>query len=434
MAAQELQAGRRILMVSMGSGGNEVATAFVDRLLTQCGVGSGGEAPADKDLADALTVFCDRTAAGRLIPRRLIAATTENRQAIHGSLFAGLYPAGAKLLDTEEFGSNNWAKGYQAPTVEPLLDMVRDRIAALKGECVVWLFHSLGGGYGAGAGSRFLEAMQEEYSGSVPLVSIALAPSFTVSDTVVQPYNAMLALKRVLTCTDQVLLFDNEAVLSEAKRRTRTPRYTDLNAVISNALLTLASPILWPDADGRRMSVEAFHTSLWNARPDATWKWASAGAPTMKPSERLVAISNCYEAALPAESDASLAARLLEGRAGLLSSVHSGQWLKMFVVRYGVPGAAGEFAQAIPGGHTKLALDLRSDRRRVIAAGGHTALSGMLKRLSEEFTVMYRRKAFLHWYTAEGIDEMEFSDIERIVTEAIDEIQTAADPGEIPEE
>ena len=31
-------------------------------------------------------------------------------------------------------------------------------------------------------------------------------------------------------------------------------------------------------------------------------------------------------------------------------------------------------------------------------------------RILEQFTAMYRRKAFLHWYTSEGMDELEFSE------------------------
>ena len=30
------------------------------------------------------------------------------------------------------------------------------------------------------------------------------------------------------------------------------------------------------------------------------------------------------------------------------------------------------------------------------------------KCVAEQFTSMFRRKAFLHWYTGEGMDEMEF--------------------------
>jgi len=36
----------------------------------------------------------------------------------------------------------------------------------------------------------------------------------------------------------------------------------------------------------------------------------------------------------------------------------------------------------------------------------------MFKRVSEQFTAMFRRKAFLHWYTGEGMDEMEFTEAE----------------------
>merc|ERR1739848_878756 len=42
--------------------------------------------------------------------------------------------------------------------------------------------------------------------------------------------------------------------------------------------------------------------------------------------------------------------------------------------------------------------------------GNTTAIQDMFKRVAEQFTGMFRRKAFLHWYTGEGMDEMENSD------------------------
>lgn len=36
---------------------------------------------------------------------------------------------------------------------------------------------------------------------------------------------------------------------------------------------------------------------------------------------------------------------------------------------------------------------------------------------------MFRRKAFLHWYTGEGMEEMEFSDAESNVHDLISEYQ-----------
>jgi hypothetical protein len=42
-----------------------------------------------------------------------------------------------------------------------------------------------------------------------------------------------------------------------------------------------------------------------------------------------------------------------------------------------------------------------------------------LKRIMESFTLMFRRKAFLHWYTGEGMDEFEFTDAETVVLDTM---------------
>ena len=39
-----------------------------------------------------------------------------------------------------------------------------------------------------------------------------------------------------------------------------------------------------------------------------------------------------------------------------------------------------------------------------------TAIQEPFERVLDQFTSMYRRKAFLHWYTSEGMDELEFSE------------------------
>ena len=53
--------------------------------------------------------------------------------------------------------------------------------------------------------------------------------------------------------------------------------------------------------------------------------------------------------------------------------------------------------------------------------GNSTAIQELFKRISEQFTAMFRRKAFLHWYTGEGMDEMEFTEVRQLfsMTEVI---------------
>ena len=53
--------------------------------------------------------------------------------------------------------------------------------------------------------------------------------------------------------------------------------------------------------------------------------------------------------------------------------------------------------------------------------GNSTAIQELFKRISEQFTAMFRRKAFLHWYTGEGMDEMEFTEAESNMNDLVSE-------------
>uniref|UniRef100_A0AAZ3SUE4 Tubulin beta chain n=1 Tax=Oncorhynchus tshawytscha TaxID=74940 RepID=A0AAZ3SUE4_ONCTS len=69
----------------------------------------------------------------------------------------------------------------------------------------------------------------------------------------------------------------------------------------------------------------------------------------------------------------------------------------------------------------------------------NTAIQELFKRISEQFTAMFRRKAFLHWYTGEGMDEMEFTEAESNMNDLVSEYQqyqdaTAEEEGEFEEE
>merc|ERR1711941_14481 len=56
-----------------------------------------------------------------------------------------------------------------------------------------------------------------------------------------------------------------------------------------------------------------------------------------------------------------------------------------------------------------------------------TALKGIFQRLATQFGAMYRRKAFLHWYKGEGMDEMEFQEADKNVRDLITEYQDKQD-------
>ena len=71
--------------------------------------------------------------------------------------------------------------------------------------------------------------------------------------------------------------------------------------------------------------------------------------------------------------------------------------------------------------------------------GNSTSVQQLFKRVSDQFTAMFRRKAFLHWYTSEGMDEMEFTEAESNMNDLVSEYQqyqdaTTEDAHEVEEE
>jgi len=52
-----------------------------------------------------------------------------------------------------------------------------------------------------------------------------------------------------------------------------------------------------------------------------------------------------------------------------------------------------------------------------------TAVQDLFKRIGTQFSHMFRKKAFLHWYIAEGMEEMEFTEAESNLNDLILEYQ-----------
>ena len=67
------------------------------------------------------------------------------------------------------------------------------------------------------------------------------------------------------------------------------------------------------------------------------------------------------------------------------------------------------FVEWIPNNVLTAQCDIppRGLKMAVTFLGNSTAIQELFKRVSDQFTAMFKRKAFLHWYTQEGMDEME---------------------------
>jgi len=86
---------------------------------------------------------------------------------------------------------------------------------------------------------------------------------------------------------------------------------------------------------------------------------------------------------------------------------------------------AGYFVEWIPNNIKSSVCDVPPQGLKMSATfiGNSTSIQEMFKRVSDQFTLMFRRKAFLHWYTGEGMDEMEFTEAESNINDLVAEYQ-----------
>lgn len=145
---------------------------------------------------------------------------------------------------------NNWAKGFYTNgcnLLEEVLDAVRKEAEACDSIQGFQVAHSLGGGTGSGLGTLILYHLREEYPDRI-LSAVSVFPSPKVSEVVIEPYNATLAVHQLIETTDEVFSFDNEALYDICFRTLRldTTTYSDLNHIISATMSGVTTCLRFP--------------------------------------------------------------------------------------------------------------------------------------------------------------------------------------------
>ena len=95
---------------------------------------------------------------------------------------------------------------------DEIIDVVRRNVEECDCLQAFQLTHSLGGGTGSGLGSRILEKLRDQYPDRITS-AFSIYPSPQLSDVVVEPYNAVLALQQMCENCDQSFTLDNEALV-----------------------------------------------------------------------------------------------------------------------------------------------------------------------------------------------------------------------------
>merc|ERR1712137_83475 len=341
---------------------------------------------------------------------------------------------------------NNWAKGHYtegAELVDSVLDVIRKE--AENTDCLqgFQLTHSLGGGTGSGMGTLLVSKIREEYPDRM-LCTYSVVPSPKGSDTVVEPYNATLSTHQLVEYTDMTFCIDNQALYDICKNTLKLtdPSYQQLNGLVSKVMSGVTTCLRFPgqlNADLRKLAVNMvpfprLHFFMPGYAPLTASKSKNFRNVSVQDlTQQMFSANNMMAACDPLHGKYLTVAAMFRGEISMKD-------VDECMLNVQSKNSSG-FVEWIPNNVKTAVCDIPpvDQDMAVTFVGNSTAIQELFKRVSEQFTAMFRRKAYLHWYTNEGMDEMEFTEAESNVNDLISEYQqyqdaTAEEEGEFDEE
>jgi len=426
---------REIIHVQTGQCGNQIGSKFWEVISEEHGISPDGTYQGNDDIQlERINVYYNEANAGNYVPRAIL---VDLEPGTIDSVRAG--PSGMMFKpDNFIFGQsgagNNWAKGYYtegAELVDGILDIVRkeaENCDVLQGFQVA---HSLGGGTGSGLGSLLISKIREEFPDRM-MCTFSVVPSPKVSDTVVEPYNATLTVHHLVENSDETFCIDNEALYDICLKTLKlsNPSYGDLNHLVSAVMSGVTTCLRFPgqlNSDLRKLAV--------NMVPFPRLHFFMVGfAPLAARGSQAYQVNNVAE----------LTSQMFDSRNMMAASdPRHGRYLTVAAIFRGklsmkeidqqildtTTKNSSYFVEWIPNNVQTAQCDIppKGLKMSVTFIGNNTAIQELFKRVNEQFTSMFRRKAFIHWYTGEGMDEMEFTEAESNMNDLVSEYQQYQD-------
>jgi tubulin alpha len=415
---------REVISIHVGQAGIQIGNSCWELYCKEHGIQPDG-VMTEKRHDSSFSTFFSEVSPNKHVPRTVLVdleptVVDEVRTGAYKQLF---HPE--QLISGKEDAANNYARGHYTvgkELIEPVLDRVRklaDNCSGLQG---FLLFHSFGGGTGSGFGALLMERLSSEY-GKKSKLEFSVYPAPQVSTSVVEPYNSILTTHTTLEHSDVSFMVDNEAIYDICRRNLniQRPSYTNLNRIIAQVVSSITASLRF---DGSlNVDLTEFQTNLVPYPrihfPLVTYAPVISAEKAGHEQLSVAEITNsCFEPANqmvkcdPRRGKYMACCLLYRGDVAPndvtsaiahIKTKRTIQFVDWSPTGFKV-GINHQAPTAIPGG------DIAKVNRAVCMLSNTTAIAEAWARLDHKFDLMYAKRAFVHWYVGEGMEEGEFSE------------------------
>ncbi|XP_012281440.1 tubulin alpha chain [Orussus abietinus] len=410
-----------IVTIFVGQAGTQVANACWELFCLEHGIRPDGFLHRGYKVQDnSFLTFFMPSQVGKMTPRTVIVdleptVVDEIRTGAYRNLFDP-----STLITGKEDAANNYGRGYYTIGQEAI-DLVLDRIRKVCEGCPNFagfiVFRAFGGGTGSGLTTLMMEHLTADY-GNVTKLDFSIYPAPNISTSVVEPYNAVLTTHGILDFEDCCFLVDNEALYDICARNLDVgrPTYTNLNRLLAQVISSVTSSLRFEGAMNVTLDeyltnlvpYPRIHFPLVSYSPITTPRKAMSSAMSInqityecfEPANQMVKcdprrgayISCClmYRGDVnPNEANKTIQA--LKGKSSIKFAEWSPTGFKLGI-NYQPP-------TAVPGG------DLAKTYRSAVMLSNNTSVRHAWSKIGRKFNLMLKKRAFLHHYIGEGVEE-----------------------------
>ncbi|XP_017842604.1 tubulin alpha-4 chain [Drosophila busckii] len=429
---------REVISIQIGQCGIQIGNACWELYLLEHGINLDGSRKSEEELQatgssasttgttanDAHTFFTE-AGNGKQVPRSIF---IDLEPSVIDSVRLGptknLYHP-EQLISGKEDAANNFARGRYSIGKE-VIDKVTSRLQKIAEHCDslqgFLVFHSMGGGTGSGFTSLLMERLANDFSKKCRL-DFAVYPSPKVSTAVVEPYNALLTTHSTIEHADCVFMVDNEAIydICNNKLGVERPAYLNLNRLIAQIVSSTTASLRF--SGSMNVDLNEFQTNLVPFPrihfPLVAYAPLMSADRAAHEQQAITTLTNaCFESSNmmvkcdPRAGKYMACCMLYRGdvvpkdvnaAVSAIKSKRHIQFVDWSPTGFKI-GINYERPAFVPGG------DLADTSRACCMLSNTTAISVAFSSLSYKFDLMFKKRAFVHWYVGEGMEEGEFTE------------------------